>query len=125
MRIIRTIKIDIDKCSGCRSCEVNCSAFHAVPKYSFMNPKRSRIRVFMDEENDIFVAIFADQFSDAECNGRSIFTIKGKEYSQCSFCRASCPSRNLFREPDADIPLKCDMCGGPLPLDNSLCVKAC
>ena len=125
MGIIKTIKIDIDKCTGCRSCEANCSAFHAEPKYSLVNPKRSRIRVFWDEENDLFVPIFAGQYTDAECNGRNIITIKGKDYGQCSFCRASCPSRDLFKEPDADIPLKCDICGEPPPPDGPSCVKAC
>ena len=28
---IKTIKIDADKCNGCRACEIVCSAFHATP----------------------------------------------------------------------------------------------
>jgi Fe-S-cluster-containing dehydrogenase component len=44
-KIIKTIKIDVDLCNGCRACEVVCSAFHATPKYSSNNPARSRIRV--------------------------------------------------------------------------------
>ena len=42
---IKTIKIDADKCNGCRGCEIVCSAFHATPKYSSNNPARSRIQV--------------------------------------------------------------------------------
>jgi len=34
---IKTIKIDADKCNGCRGCEIVCSAFHAAPKYSSNN----------------------------------------------------------------------------------------
>ncbi len=37
-KIVKTIKIDLDKCNGCRACEVICSAFHATPKYSSNNP---------------------------------------------------------------------------------------
>ncbi len=48
-KIVKEIKVDIDKCTGCRSCEMACSAFHAVPKYSSLNPAKARIRVFMDE----------------------------------------------------------------------------
>jgi len=44
-KIVKTIKIDVDKCNGCRACEAVCSAFHATPKYSSNNPSRSRIRV--------------------------------------------------------------------------------
>ena len=124
-KTIRVIKIDADKCVGCRLCEAICSSFHAEPKYSVTNPRRSRIQIFRDEENDLYVPVLAGQYTDAECNGRSIMAIKGKAYNECSFCRASCPSRDLFKEPDApDIPLKCDMCGEP-PLPEPLCVQWC
>jgi benzoyl-CoA reductase subunit BamC len=125
MKSIKTIKIDTDKCTGCRSCEVACSAFHADPKYAIANPKRSRIRVWWDEENNLFVPVLAGQYTDAECNARFSMVINGKEYSECILCRASCPSRKLFIEPDADIPLKCDACGTPSPLQGPLCVNVC
>lgn len=121
-KIIKIIKIDPDKCTGCRACEAICSAFHN--EYSLVNSKRSRIRVFFDEENDLYVPVLAGQYTDAECNGRHITVIRGKEYDECSFCRSSCPSRDLFKEPDSAIPLKCDMCGEP-PQPEPLCVKWC
>ncbi len=43
-KIVKTIKVDVDKCNGCRACEVACSALHAAPPYSSNNPARSRIR---------------------------------------------------------------------------------
>lgn len=58
----------------------------------------------------------------AECAGRDKYTIDGKEYDECSFCRASCPSRDEFKEPDSGLPLKCDMCEGEA---EPLCVKWC
>ena len=122
---IKTIKIDVDKCTGCGLCETVCSAFHAEPKYSIVNPKRSRIRVFKDEENDLYVPIIAGVYTDVECNARHISVINGKVYSECSFCRASCPSRDLFKEPDTNIPLKCDACGEPMPEGGPLCVQWC
>ena len=125
-RKIKTIKINADKCSGCRSCEAICSAYHADPyRYGIVNPNRSRIRIFQDESNDLYVPIIAGPFTEAECNGRTRVTIKGKEYGECSFCRCSCPSRILFVEPDApEIPLKCDCCGEPAP-EEPKCVKWC
>ncbi len=42
--------------------------------------------------------------------GRDKYMIDGKEYDECGFCRASCPSRDAFKEPDSGLPLKCDMC---------------
>jgi ferredoxin len=111
MKKVKVIKIDVDKCNGCRACEAICSAFHAAPKYSSTNPERSRIRVLFDPLKDVYVPVLAGEYTEAECNGRDVYTIDGKQYDECSFCRASCPSRKLFKDPDSDLPLKCDMCG--------------
>lgn len=119
---VKTIKINVDKCNGCRACEVICSAFHAAPRYSSNNPARSRIRVIRDPLADIYVPVYAGEYAVAECAGRDKYTIDGKEYDECAFCRASCPSRDVFKEPDSGLPLKCDMCEGE---DEPLCVKWC
>jgi benzoyl-CoA reductase subunit BamC len=124
-RVIKTIKIDTKKCTGCRVCEAMCSAYHAEPRYGIVNAQRSRIRVFWDEENALFVPVMAGQYTDAECNGRSIVLINAKEYGECSFCRASCPSRDLFKEPVTGIPLKCDICGEPMPEGGPSYVRWC
>ena len=124
-KIIKTIKVDVDKCNGCRACEVICSAFHASPKYSSNNPARSRIRVIRDPIADIYVPVYAGEYAVAECAGRDKYIIDGKEYDECAFCRASCPSRDLFKEPDSGLPLKCDMCESDSTLEKPLCVQWC
>jgi benzoyl-CoA reductase subunit BamC len=124
-KIVKEIKVDTKKCVGCRACEVACSAFHAVPKYSSINSARSRIMVVMDEVRDIFVPIRAGEYTEAECNGRNRYLIDGKEYDECTFCPASCPSRDAFKEPDSGLPLKCDMCESVPPLEKPMCVDAC
>ncbi len=124
-KIVKTIKVDVDKCNGCRSCEVICSAFHATPKYSSNNPARSRIQVIRHPLKDIYVPVYAGEYAAAECAGRDKYTIDGKEYGECAFCRASCPSRDLFKEPDSGLPLKCDMCESDSTLKEPLCVQWC
>jgi len=124
-KIIKTIKVDVDKCNGCRACEVICSAFHATPKYSSNNPARSRIRVIHEPLKDIYIPVFAGEYTEAECMGRDKYVIDGKEYDECAFCRASCPSRDLFKEPDSGLPLKCDMCESDPELEEPLCVQWC
>jgi benzoyl-CoA reductase subunit BamC len=121
-KIVKEIKVDVDKCTGCRTCEMACSAFHAVPKFSSSNPARSRIIVVMDEIRDVYVPIRAGDYTQAECNGRNTYMIDGKEYSECAFCPASCPSRDYFKEPDSGLPLKCDMCEGE---EEPYCVQVC
>jgi benzoyl-CoA reductase subunit BamC len=125
MKTVKLIKIDVDKCNGCRACETICSAFHATPKYSSTNPERSRIRVLFDPLKNIYVPVIAGEYTEAECNGRNIYTINEREYDECSFCRASCPSRDLFKEPDSGLPLKCDMCEEKSPEEEPLCVQWC
>jgi benzoyl-CoA reductase subunit BamC len=124
-KIVKTIKVDVDKCTGCRACEMACSAFHAVPKYSTINPARARIRVVIDELRDVYVPVRAGEYTPAECTDREKYTIDGKEYEECAFCRASCPSRDYFKEPDSGLPLKCDMCKADPPLSEPMCVQVC
>jgi benzoyl-CoA reductase subunit BamC len=122
---IKVIRIDVEKCNGCRACEVICSSFHAVPKYSSNNPARSRIRLVREPLKDLYLPVYAGEYVKAECAGREKYTIDGKEYDECSFCRASCPSRQLFKEPDSGLPLKCDMCESDPPLSEPMCVQWC
>ena len=109
-KTIKTITVDADKCNGCRTCEIMCSAFHAVPRYSSNNPARSRIQVVTDRLEDIWLPVFAGEYTESECTSRNKYIIDGKEYNECDSCRASCPARDLFKEPDSGLPLKCDMC---------------
>jgi benzoyl-CoA reductase subunit BamC len=124
-KIVKIIKVDLDKCNGCRACEVACSAFHSSPKYSSNNPARSRIRVIHDPLRDVYVPIRAGDYTPAECTGRHTYSINGKEYDECSFCGVSCPARDIFKEPDSGLPLKCDMCESDPPLAEPMCVQWC
>jgi len=119
---IKVIHIDVDKCNGCRACEQICSSFHATPKYSSNNPARARIRLIREPLKDILVPVYAGEYARAECAGRDRYTVDGKDYDECAFCRASCPSRDVFKEPDSGLPLKCDMCEDE---ERPLCVQWC
>ena len=78
-----------------------------------------------DPLTDIYVPVYAGEYTVAECAGRDKYTIDGKDYDECVFCRASCPSRDEFKEPDSGLPLKCDMCESVPPLEKPMCVDAC
>lgn len=124
-KVIKNIRVDVDKCNGCLACEVICSSVHSTPRYSSSNPARSRIRVIRDALADIYVPVFAGEYTAAECAGRNIYTVDGKTYEECAFCRASCPSRGLFKEPDSGLPLKCDMCESDPDAKEPHCVTWC
>ncbi len=122
---VKVIRIDTDKCNGCRACEVICSAFHATPRYSGINPARARIRLVRDPIKDVYLPVYAGHYTASECMGRDRYVIDGKEYGECDLCRASCPSRDVFKEPDSGLPLKCDMCEDDPPQEEPLCVRWC
>lgn len=110
------IKIDHTKCTGCKLCEVACSLQHAEA----VNPWRSRIRVFIGEE--FCFPVIAGPYTEAACNAKGIVLVDGMEMDGCVVCRASCPVKTAFKEPDTAIPLKCDFCGEP---PDPQCVKWC
>jgi benzoyl-CoA reductase subunit BamC len=99
------IKVDHEKCTGCRHCEIACSLNHVV---NTANPRRSRIRVMKDQNRYYPVLQFIE--------------IDGHQYDMCAFCRASCPEKPFFIEAETGIPLKCDFCGIP-PAPS--CVRWC
>ena len=75
--------------------------------------------------SDIFFPVFAGEYTAAECAGQDKYIIDGKEYDECAFCRAACPSRDVFKEPDSDLPLKCDMCESDPTIEVPMCVQWC
>ncbi len=124
-KIVKSIKVDADKCNGCRACEVICSTYHATPKYSSVNPARARVHVMSQRLKNIWLPVFAGEYTPAECMGRNKYVIDGKEYSECVFCRAACPSRALFKEPDSGLPFRCDMCQDDPTISKPKCVEKC
>lgn len=114
---MKRIRINADKCTGCRHCETACSLHHFEGE---VNPKKSRIRVFSEE--DRYYPVISGPFTDAECTSKNFMLMGGTEYDLCTLCRASCPSRPWFKEPGTEVALKCDMCGDP---PDPSCVKWC
>ena len=121
-KTVKTIKVDADRCTGCRSCELVCSAFHAEPKWSSNNPAKSRIQVVHHPVRDIYFPLFVGDYSPAECAGRDEYVVDGQEYEACRSCKVDCPSRDYFNDPDLGVPPKCDFCEGE---EEPLCVKWC
>ena len=110
------IHIDPSRCTGCRMCQVACSLKHTES----VNPRRSRIRVYVADE--LCIPVIAGPYTEAACNSKGTYFINGIEVDGCVVCRASCPAKSVFKEPGTGIPLKCDFCGDP---PDPECVKWC
>jgi benzoyl-CoA reductase subunit BamC len=76
--------------------------------------------VYVAEE--LCIPVIAGPYTEAACNSRGMYHINGIEVDGCVVCRASCPVKSVFKEPDTGIPLKCDFCGDP---PDPECVKWC
>ncbi len=116
---MKKILVDYTKCTGCRQCETACSAAHYDGE---VNPLKSRIRIFIDEPTVTFHPVISGPFTNAECTSKNVINIGGQEFDECTVCRASCPGRPWFFEPDTNIALKCDFCGDP---PDPQCVAIC
>ena len=66
--------------------------------------------------------VIAGPYTEASCNSKETLVVDGVEVSACVVCRASCPVKSVYKEPDTAIPLKCDFCGDP---PDPQCVKWC
>jgi Fe-S-cluster-containing hydrogenase component 2 len=111
------IKVNKEKCSGCRLCETMCSLFHL----GAVNTEKSAVRIEKDDlstsMNSPFICRQCKKMkclegekaaSEAE---RKKFTWAGQRSSKCPF-----QALNLF----GGKSYHCDLCGG-----TPQCVKVC
>ena len=116
----KVLYIDYQKCTGCRTCEMVCSAKHD----GVLNPMRSRIKVMKWEAEGLYVPMSCQQCQDAPCmNVCPVKAISRDEdmarvmvdYDVCIGCRscvAVCPFGAMsFNTLDKQV-FKCDLCDG-------------
>ncbi len=116
----KVLYIDYQKCTGCRTCEMVCSAKHD----GVLNPMRSRIKVMKWEAEGLYVPMSCQQCQDAPCmNVCPVKAISRDEdmarvmvdYDVCIGCRACvavCPFGAMsFNTIDKQV-FKCDLCDG-------------
>ncbi|MBN2229636.1 MAG: 4Fe-4S dicluster domain-containing protein [Candidatus Thorarchaeota archaeon] len=121
------LTIDINRCTGCRNCELACSVVHSQ---SF-NPKRSRIQILKDEVRNMLLPMVCLQCEDPLCqeacpNGAIIENEYGILYVDsalcigCMNCVTACVYGGIAIDPVTKKAVKCDLCSG-----DPACAKAC
>ena len=124
----KLLRIDHEKCTGCRLCELVC----AVKHHQVSNPTKSRIRVIKWEWEGVYVPMACQQCEDAPCQkacpAKAIarepaFDRVTVDYDKCIGCRtcvAVCPFGAMHFVPSERKVIKCDLCDG-----EPQCVRFC
>ena len=121
--------IDYDKCSGCRTCELECAKRH----YGVINPALARITIYKVYPG-MDVAMYCRNCNTRPCidicpttpKAITISEVSGackvdpKVCIKCFKCRDACKQQHVQFHPSEQYPLLCDLCD----LDPA-CVAAC
>lgn len=125
---MKLIEVNLDKCTGCRLCEMVCSLSHE-PECS---TAKSRIKIVKDQEFGNNLVQLCIQCYEAPCiescplealyrNEESgVVLLDEATCNGCGICIEACPLGALFFDEERSTVLKCDLCEG-----DPKCVKVC
>ena len=126
--MLRALKIEPGKCTGCLQCEMACS----YENEGVFNPALSRIKVFMFHDAGSFAPYTCTQCEEAWCmhacpveaivvnaatGAKDVLT---DVCVGCKVCTIACPFGTVNYRQDTGKVMKCDLCGG-----DPWCAKAC
>lgn len=125
---MKYLNIDVNKCSGCRMCELACS----FVKEKKIIPNVARINVVADFEKGLSTPVVCMQCEDAPCLNicptkalsRNLATgaivVSAEKCIGCKLCTTVCPYGAIVFVPEKKYVVKCDLCDG-----EPTCVKFC
>ena len=118
------IQVDLNKCTGCKKCEVACAFFHT----GRVSNRLARIKVLNLYESGIDGPVACVQCEEKYCLKCPEEALSVGSFGQiivsptvcnlCEVCEKICPIGAV--EIVDDIVYVCDLCGG-----NPKCVEAC
>ena len=124
--MVKALVADIDKCTGCRICELVCAYRH----FKVMNPGKSRIHVVRMPHEPTDAPIFCIQcglcvdacpFNALKRDPKTgAIIVDEDKCTGCGICVQVCPYGAATLNPDSRKSLICDLCGG-----DPECVKYC
>lgn len=128
-KMSKGLEVDLDKCTGCRLCEMACSMAHSYG----LNPHMSRIKVEMFDVPEIMGTVVCKQCEEpAPCqeacpvdvitrdSETSAIQVDMEGCISCGQCLEACPIDAVRYTPDEEKALICDLCDG-----DPECVKIC
>ena len=126
----------LDKCTGCRSCQLACAVEHSSGKNLFSAVTETptpRYRLYIEQADDKKIPITCRHCDTAPCldaciSGALYRDDRGMVLQQddrcvgCWTCLMVCPYGVVGRQKENKIAVKCDQCPD---LDVPACVNAC
>jgi carbon-monoxide dehydrogenase iron sulfur subunit len=124
---MKRILADVDRCSGCRLCEVACSFTHEEE----FGPSTSRITVLKEDGFGFDLPVLCwhcNRCNSMEnCpakalkrNAEGLICLDEEKCTGCGKCVEACRLGAIKLHPERHTPLICDQCGG-----RPLCVEKC
>jgi Fe-S-cluster-containing hydrogenase component 2 len=124
----KKIVVNDSKCTGCRLCELICSAL----KVGEFKPTSSRIKVVSDSRTGISTPKVCLQCEEPWCQAvcansaiernsiTGAITISEEKCNGCQECIDACPYGCIEFDDMVGIAVKCDLCNA-----NPRCVEVC
>lgn len=137
MTNMKEVFVRLDRCLGCRSCEIACAVEHSTSRSLFgaVSEKPGPIRrIYVEKAEGQNIPLVCRHCEDASCvavcRTGAMFqdTITGivdrnvEKCIGCWMCAMICPYGVVGRQLEVRVAVKCDRCKD---LDTPACVRAC
>ena len=134
---MKEVFVRLDRCLGCKSCEMACAVEHSTSKSQFgsISEKPLPIRhLYVEKAEGQNVPLVCRHCTDAPCVAvcrtgamfqdpvTGIVDRKKEKCVGCWMCAMICPYGVIGRQKEARVAVKCDRCKD---LDEPACVRAC
>ena len=114
----------LDKCTGCRSCQLACAVEHSTGKNLFsaiMETPTPRYRLFIEQADEQKIPITCRHCDTAPCldacisgalyrDDRGMVLQQDERCVGCWTCLMVCPYGVVGRQKEGNIAVKCDRC---------------
>jgi len=134
---MKEVFVRLDRCMGCKSCEMACAVEHSASKSLFgaISEKPGPVRrVYVEMAEGQRVPMLCRHCEDAPCvavcrtgamNQDPITGVVDRDKERCVgcwMCAMICPYGVIGRQAETRVAVKCDRCKG---LEIPACVHAC